>query len=131
MDGGKRGKTSGKGTKGQKARAGRKLRPEMRDIIKKIPKLRGRGKNSFLSIQTKPVVLKLKSIEEKFTAGEEINNKTLIEKGLLSVYKGKPQQVKVLLSAPKEKISAKLIFKGISVSKTAREAIEKAGGSIL
>ena len=36
--GGKRGKTSGRGTKGQKARAGRKLRPEMRDIIKKFPK---------------------------------------------------------------------------------------------
>ncbi|TAJ14301.1 50S ribosomal protein L15, partial [Patescibacteria group bacterium] len=35
--GGTRGKTSGRGTKGQKARAGAKFRPEWRDIIKKIP----------------------------------------------------------------------------------------------
>ena len=39
--GGKRGKTSGRGTKGQKARAGHRIRPALRDIIKKIPKLRG------------------------------------------------------------------------------------------
>lgn len=51
--GGKRGKTSGKGTKGQNARAGRKKRPEIRDFIKRFPKLRGRGKSSFKSIQEK------------------------------------------------------------------------------
>jgi len=51
--GGKRGKTSGRGTKGQNARAGRKKRPEMRDIIKRVPKLRGRGRSSFKSIQIK------------------------------------------------------------------------------
>ena len=39
--GGKRGTYSGRGIKGQKSRAGGKLRPEMRDIIKKIPKKRG------------------------------------------------------------------------------------------
>ena len=47
--GGKRGKTSGRGTKGQKARSGHKIRPAFRDIIKKIPKLRGRGKNKNVS----------------------------------------------------------------------------------
>lgn len=51
--GGKRGKTAGRGTKGQNARAGRKKRPEMRDIIKRIPKLRGRGKSSLKSLQYK------------------------------------------------------------------------------
>lgn len=51
--GGKRGKTSGRGTKGQNARAGRKKRPELRDFIKRVPKLRGRGKNSNKSIQKK------------------------------------------------------------------------------
>ncbi len=51
--GGTRGKTSGRGTKGQNARAGRKKRPELRDIIKRVPKLRGRGKSSFKSFQTK------------------------------------------------------------------------------
>ena len=43
--GGKRGKTSGKGGKGQTARAGARPRPEMRDFIKKLPKLRGHGVN--------------------------------------------------------------------------------------
>jgi large subunit ribosomal protein L15 len=51
--GGTRGKTSGRGTKGQNARAGHKNRPELRDFIKRIPKLRGRGKNSNKSIQKK------------------------------------------------------------------------------
>lgn len=51
--GGKRGKTSGRGTKGQNARAGHKKRPELRDFIKRLPKLRGRGKSSLKSIQTK------------------------------------------------------------------------------
>jgi large subunit ribosomal protein L15 len=49
--GGTRGKTSGRDTKGQNARAGRKKRPELRDFIKRVPKLRGRGKNSNKSIQ--------------------------------------------------------------------------------
>ena len=39
--GGKHAKTSGRGGKGQTARAGNKRRPEMRDIIKKLPKRRG------------------------------------------------------------------------------------------
>ena len=51
--GGTRGKTSGRGTKGQNARAGRKKRPELRDIIKRVPKLRGRGKSSLKSFQLK------------------------------------------------------------------------------
>lgn len=51
--GGTRGKTSGRGTKGQNARAGRKKRPELRDFIKRVPKLRGRGKSSFKSFKPK------------------------------------------------------------------------------
>lgn len=39
--GGKRGTYCGRGIKGQKARAGAKIRPALRDLIKKIPKIRG------------------------------------------------------------------------------------------
>ena len=46
--GGKRGKTAGRGGKGQTARAGNKRRPELRDIIKRLPKNRG---YQFKSIQ--------------------------------------------------------------------------------
>jgi len=40
--GGKRGTYCGRGIKGQKARAGAKIRPEIRDLIKRIPKLKGK-----------------------------------------------------------------------------------------
>ncbi|MDP3763076.1 MAG: uL15 family ribosomal protein [bacterium] len=63
--GGTRGKTSGRGTKGQNARAGRKKRPEMRDIIKRIPKLRGRGKSSLKSFQIKARGAELKTLLAK------------------------------------------------------------------
>ncbi len=39
--GGKHAKTAGRGGKGQTARSGNKRRPELRDIIKKLPKNRG------------------------------------------------------------------------------------------
>ncbi|MCE9585521.1 hypothetical protein K8Q94_02790 [Candidatus Nomurabacteria bacterium] len=45
--GGKHAKTSGRGGKGQTARAGNKRRPELRDIIKKLPKNRGYRFKSF------------------------------------------------------------------------------------
>lgn len=46
--GGKHAKTSGRGGKGQTARSGNKRRPELRDIIKRLPKSRG---YQFKSIQ--------------------------------------------------------------------------------
>ena len=52
--GGKHAKTAGRGGKGQTARAGNKRRPELRDIIKKLPKNRG---YQFKSIQ-KVLILK-------------------------------------------------------------------------
>ena len=39
--GGKRGTTAGRGTKGQKSRAGNRRRPAERDLILRIPKMRG------------------------------------------------------------------------------------------
>ncbi len=52
--GGKHAKTSGRGGKGQTARSGNKRRPELRDIIKRLPKNRG---YQFKSIQ-KAFILK-------------------------------------------------------------------------
>ena len=40
--GGKRGRTSGRGQKGQKSRSGRKIRPAIRDLVQRTPKLRGK-----------------------------------------------------------------------------------------
>lgn len=45
--GGKRGTYCGRGLKGQKSRAGRRIRPAVRDFVLKTPKLRGRRKNVY------------------------------------------------------------------------------------
>ncbi|OJI08203.1 MAG: 50S ribosomal protein L15 [Candidatus Vogelbacteria bacterium CG22_combo_CG10-13_8_21_14_all_37_9] len=123
--GGKRGTTSGRGTKGQKARAGRKLRPEMRDIIKKLPKLRG-YKMSSNPLDAYP--LSLGVLNNKFEAGEEISLETLKAKGLIETRKGKLPVVKVLANGP---LAKGLIIKGLAISANAKAKIEKMGGQVL
>ena len=81
--GGTRGKTSGRGTKGQNARAGRKKRPEMRDFIKRLPKLRGRGRNFLKSRMREVFPVKLSLIDLAYESGETVNLKSLVEKGLV------------------------------------------------
>lgn len=125
--GGKRGKTSGKGTKGQNARAGRKKRPELRDFIKRFPKLRGRGVSSFKSFQDKPVVVNLKALEEAYKDGEIVSATTLLERKVLDLKNGKPSQIKILATGELKK---KLIFDGVLFSESAKSKIEKAGGTI-
>ncbi len=124
--GGKRGKTSGRGTKGQKARAGRKIRPEIRDMIKRLPKLRGRGKSSFKSIATKPVVINLTALAV-FNDGEKVTPSTIIAKGILSTYKGRVQNIKILGTG---EITKKITVSGCEISASAKEKILSAGGSI-
>lgn len=124
--GGKRGKTSGRGTKGQKARAGRKIRPEIRDFIKRLPKLRGRGKSSFKSFAEKPTPVNLAALAI-FASGDKVTPSVLLEKGLVRNYKGKVPAVKILGTGD---ISIKLTIVDCTVSASAKEKIEKAGGSI-
>jgi len=68
--GGKHAKTSGRGGKGQTARAGNKRRPELRDIIKKLPKLRGYRFNSRKSdfLVPKEKLVSTKDKKESFSA---------------------------------------------------------------
>lgn len=125
--GGKRGKTSGRGGKGQTARAGNKRRPEVRDFIKRIPKLRGRGKNALTSISNKPFVINLAVIEEIYKAGDVVSPKTLNEKKAVSTFNGKLPVVKILGEG---EVSKKLSFEGLKISDSAKAKIEKAGGVI-
>ncbi len=125
--GGKRGKTSGKGTKGQKARAGRKIRPEIRDLIKRLPKLRGRGQNLFRSIEEKPVAINLAIIEKNFAAGEMVSPEALVSKGILEKVKGKYPPVKILGGDLKKKLS----FKRVKFSDGAKKAVETSGSTIV
>ncbi len=123
--GGTRGKTAGRGTKGQNARSGRKKRPEERDIIKKLPKLRGRGANSNTSIQTKPATVNLIKIAN--LPKGEVTAKTLASLGLIKK-KGKYlPQVKIVGTA---EVKNSLILVGMKVSLSSKKNIESAGGSI-
>lgn len=121
-----RGKTSGRGTKGQNARSGRKKRPELRDIIKKIPKRRGYGKNRGRTHVPRPdaIVVSLERLEKIFENGADISRAALIEKGILSQRAKNP--VKVVGTSA---LSKKLTLVGIGATASAKAAIEKAGGS--
>src|SRR3989338_2455291 len=122
--GGKRGKTAGRGTKGQKARAGHRLRPELRDIIKKYPKHRG---YRFKSIATKTTPINLDLIEQMFVDGNAVNPETLFAKKLIKKECGRMQKVKVLATG---KLSKKIVLSGCLVSGTAKKLIEAAGGTV-
>lgn len=124
--GGGRGKTSGRGTKGQKARAGHRIRPDVREQLKKLPKLRG---YSFKSIQNKPLVVNVASLQTAFAAGDTITPALLIERGLIRVRKNAASMPVVKILGDGE-LSKKLTLSGCVVSASAKEKIEKAGGSV-
>ncbi len=121
--GGTRGKTSGRGGKGQTARAGNKRRPQIRDIIKKLPKLRGYRFHSG-AVKFTPVNVGALNI---FENGSVVNPTTLFEKNLIRRVGGKYPEVKILGTG---ELSKKLSIIGCKVSASAKTKIEKAGGSI-
>jgi large subunit ribosomal protein L15 len=129
--GGTRGKTSGRGTKGQNARSGHKKRPELRDIIKTLPKMRGRGVNIFKSFQEKASPVNLEMIQKHFSAGDVVSPETLVMKGLVERFKGRYPRVKILgYVSEGASFGKKVSVEKCSVSLDAKAQIEKAGGSV-
>lgn len=129
--GGKRGKTSGRGGKGQTARAGRKMRPEMRDILKKIPKLRGHGKNRARTVRAdrvKYAPVNVGALEAVFNTGDAVTAAAIVKAGLANSRSGRLPKIKILGTG---ELTKKLELTGVAVSASAKAAIEKAGGSIL
>ena len=125
--GGKRGKTSGRGGKGQSARAGNKRRPEWRDIIKRLPKLRGRGVNQHKPVEDAYKVINVSLIEAVFSAGDVVTPTTLIEKGIVTTFSGNIPSIKILGDG---EITKAVKVSGCAFSGSAKEKIEKAGGTI-
>ena len=121
--GGTRGKQSGRGGKGQTARAGNKRRPQMRDIIKKLPKLRGYRFASHVA-KSSPVNVGMLNV---FAAGSVVSPVTLLEKKLIRKVGGLPPTVKILGNG---ELTTKLSFVDCKVSLSARAKIEKAGGEV-
>ena len=129
--GGKRGKTSGRGMKGQNARAGHRKRPEIRDIIKKLPKLRGHGKNRSRTVRINRlayVPINLRALELAFSAGDTVTPATLYKKGLAQTRAGKIKEIKILGTGT---LTKALTVSGVIASDAAKSAIEKAGGSLI
>lgn len=128
--GGKRGKTSGHGHKGQKQHGGHGIRPEMRDVIKKLPKLRGHGKNRARTVNSSKVAytpVNLSQLEEACKDGETITPTLLVEKKIVSNRAGRAPKIKILGTGTLKK---KLIIEKCKISESAKVAVEKAGGSV-
>ena len=137
--GGKRGTTSGKGTKGQKSRAGAGVKPGFRGgdnrIWQLFPKMRGAskkpGNNSphrkhrfFQLKHDKPVAINLGAFD-KFIEGQEVTAQMLVDKGVI---RSTRDTVKVLGGGILKK---KVILKGFNFSESAKAKITKAGGTII
>lgn len=122
--GGKHGTYSGRGIKGQRARAGRKLKPIIREIIKKYHKLRG---YKFKPLDEKPTIVNIDILEKNFKTGDKVFPQILIERRLIRKIKGKIPKVKILGQG---EIKKALIIEDCQISKTAKVKIEKAGGTI-
>ena len=119
--GGKRGTYSGRGQKGQKSRAGAKIRPAERDLIIRIPKRRG-FKNKPLG--PKPLIVNMGELEKQFENKQVIDKKNLLEKGFIKTL---GQRVKIFSGGELKKT---LEIKGLEVSRKAEEKIKAAGGSV-
>ncbi len=122
--GGKRGTFSGRGNKGQKSRAGRRMQPAIREYIKRYPKLRG---YRFNPKDKNIVIISVAEINKKFEQGESVSPQILIKKRIIPKIKGRIPEVKILGDG---KIEKKVIVKNCMFSKSAEEKIKKAGGEI-
>jgi len=116
-----RGKTSGRGQKGQNARSeGFRLGFEggQMPFSQRIPKLPG-FKNPFKKIYSVVNISKL----SRFAEGAKVDAQTLLEEGL--VHEG--EEIKILGTG---RLKRRLTVEAHAFSASARDAIEKAGGSV-
>ena len=115
------GKTAGKGHKGQKARAGRGMRPGFEGG--QMPLLRRVPKRGFVNIFGKEFsIVNVSALDQSFEDGAVVDIDALIEKGLVKkVLDG----VKILGNG---EISKKLTVQVNAYSEAAKQKIEAAGG---
>lgn len=118
-------KTSGRGTKGQKARRNIALSFEggALPLIKRLPFLRGKERNFSYQTITFPInIEKLNTLPK----GTIVDKKSLVEHKVVSARTAKNQPIKILGNG---KLSVALTVK-LPVSKSAQDKIEKAGGKV-
>ena len=127
--GGKRGTYSGRGSKGQKSRAGARIRPGFRGgdnpIWKLFPKQRGSSrkkefgkKRKFIIRSPRPAIVNLGVLDKHFNDGEVVTPGLLLKKGLVSSVKN---GVKIL---GKGELTKKFKFgSGFKFSKSAQKEL--------
>ena len=116
------GKTAGRGTEGQKSRAGGGVRPGFEGG--QMPIHRRLPKRGFTNIFKKKIaVINIRDFE-KFESGSVVDEAALVERGLV---KGRYDGVKLLGQGD---LSYPVTIKVNSVSAGARKKIEAAGGTV-
>jgi large subunit ribosomal protein L15 len=114
------GKTAGKGAKGQKSRAGYRLRPGFEGgqmpLVRRVPK---RGFTNIFKVEYSTV-----NLSALVELGAEIDTELLVERGLAR--RGRP--LKILGGG---EVTSALTVKADKFSKAARAKIEAAGGRCL
>jgi len=120
-----RGKTGGRGTKGQNAKGDRSLNFEggALTIIKRLPFLRGKGKNK--SFKNQPITVNVKVLNG-LKKGTVVDIKSLSDNKIVNLEDAKKYGVKILADG---ELTVSLIVK-LPVSKEALKKIEKAGGKV-
>ena len=117
--GGKRGTTAGKGTKGQKSRSGHRIRPAIRDLIQRLPKLRGYANKP---VTNSSAVLNVGDLA-KLTG--VVNRAAVVKAGLVRASVG---AIKILGNG---EITQAITIDGLKISASAKAKIEKAGGKVI
>jgi len=116
------GKTAGRGSKGQKARSGGNVRPGWEGG--QMPLHRRLPKRGFTNIFKKQIAtINLKDLE-RFDSGSTIDRVALVKNGLL---KGRFDCVKLLGQG---EVNIPLTVKLDAISRSAKEKIEAAGGTV-
>ncbi|MBV8640196.1 MAG: 50S ribosomal protein L15 [Verrucomicrobia bacterium] len=118
------GKTSGKGHKGQKARSGGSIRLGFEGgqmpLIRRLPK---RGFNN-AAFKTSLAIVNIRDLQQ-FEDGTHVTEQLLRQKGLIN---GSFDGLKIL---GRGELTRKLTVEADKFSETARQGIEKAGGSVV
>lgn len=118
-------KTGGRGTKGQKSRNKVPIFFEggALPLIKRLPYLRGKGRNK--SFKKLPLIINLKYLNV-FTKGSEVTIESLVKQKLVKENDAKNFGIKILGDG---EVSIPLTIK-VPISASAAKKIEKAGGKI-
>lgn len=120
------GKTAGRGTKGQNSRAGGRRRPGFEGgqtpLMQRLPKLRSLSKGSLSRSAKRPPAETVYTSQLNAFNGKKVDNFVLASAGLVS---NPHTKVKLIV---KGKLTVKVDVSLQAASKSAKEAIKKAGG---